>query len=125
MPLFVTCAVTALALSFMYFSNKAKIATYLAILAFSIFVSGSYFREVNSGMNSIVNKCLTYIDSNVSLPYLREYNVYYEDEYFAMSLTFCVIAIVLMIVLNIFISERMDLMAMFFLTSVILAVFFS
>ena len=116
MPLFVTCSVTALALSFMYFSNKAKIATYLAILAFSIFVSGSYFREVNSGMNSIVNKCLTYIDSNVSLPYLREYNVYYEDEYFAMSLTFCVIAMVLMIVLNIFISERMDLMAMFFLT---------
>ena len=115
-PLAVTCAVTALALSFMYFSNKAKIATYLGILAFSIFISGTYFREVNSGMNSVVNKCLSYIDGKVGLPYLREYNVYYEDEYFAMSLTFCVIAIVLMIVLNIFISERMDLMAMFFLT---------
>ena len=116
MPMALTCAVTAMALSFMYFSNKAKIATYLLILAASIFISGTYFREVNSGMNSIVNKCLSYIDGKVSLPYLREYNVYYDDEYFAMSLTFCVIALVLMIVLNIFISERMDLMAMFFLT---------
>ena len=116
MPMALTCAVTATALSFMYFSNKAKISTYLLILAASIFISGTYFREVNSGMNSIVNKCLSYIDGKVSLPYLREYNVYYDDEYFTMSLTFCVIALVLMIVLNIFISERMDLMAMFFLT---------
>ncbi|MBR4766923.1 MAG: transglutaminase domain-containing protein [Clostridia bacterium] len=116
MPLTVTCAVAAAALSFMYFSNKAKIATYLAILGVSIFVSGNYFREVNSGVNSIVNKTLSYIDAKVSLPYLREYNVYYDDEYFAMSLTVCVLALVLMIILNIFISERMDLMAMFFIT---------
>ncbi|MBQ6265496.1 MAG: transglutaminase domain-containing protein [Clostridia bacterium] len=116
MPLAVTCAVSAAALSFMYFSNKAKIATYLGILFASIFVSGNYFREVNSGVNSIINKSLSYIDGKVGLPYLREYNVYYDDEYFAMSLTVCVIALVLMIILNIFISERMDLMAMFFLT---------
>ena len=116
MPLALTCAVSAAALSFMYFSNKAKIATYLAILGASIFVSGSYFRQVNSGVNSIINHSLSYIDAKVGLPYLREYNVYYDDEYLAMSLTVCVIALILMIILNIFISERMDLMAMFFIT---------
>ncbi len=117
LPMAAVCAVSALALSFMYFSNKAKIITYLAFLGLSLFASARFFRVVNSGVNSIVNKTLAYIDAKVGLPYLREYRIFeYEDEYVAMSLAVCVIALVLIIILNIFISERMDLMAMFFLT---------
>ena len=115
-PAVIVCAVFSLIFSFMYMSQKAKIGVYLGIL-FSVIVGGlKYFVIINSGLNALVNNILKYIDTKKTLPFLREYTVMYGDEYTAMTVTLCVLAVALMMFVNIFVSERMSLLALFLLT---------
>lgn len=115
-PLLITCIVASLVLSFMYISYKLKILTYLVVLAMSITAIFRYYSVINSGISSIRNNCLKYIDDKVDLPFLREFNLIFDDEYTAMSITVCVLAVAIMIILNIFISEKMSLAMLFLIT---------
>lgn len=115
-PLVITCIVFSLLLSFMYVSFKAKIITYIGIFLGILICSTRYYIVVNSGICALRNNCLKFIDIKVGLPFLREFSVLFEDEYVAMSIAICVLAVVLLIFLNIFISERMNLSALFAMT---------
>lgn len=115
-PMLITCMVFSLLLSFMYVGFKAKIITYIGIFLGILISSTRYYVIVNSGICALRNNCLKYIDRKVGLPFLREFSVLFEDEYVAMSVAICVFAVVLMIFLNIFISERMNLFMLFALT---------
>lgn len=115
-PLVITCIVFSLLLSFMYVSFRAKIITYIGIFLGILIASTRYYIVVNSGICALRNNCLKYIDRKVGLPFLREFSVLFDDEYVAMSIAICVFAVVLLIFLNIFISERMNLSALFAMT---------
>ncbi len=116
-PLFFTCVVSALALSFMYVSFRTKIINYLIILAAAITVSTRFFAVVNSGMSAIWNNILKYIDDKIDLPYLREFTLIYKDEYTAMTIAVCVLAVGIMIMQNINVSEKMSLRGFFLFSS--------
>lgn len=115
-PMAFSCAVAALVFSFMYISKKAKIITYLAVLVGIIFSGSVYFSVINSGMSAIRNNCLKLIDQQSGLPFLREFSLSYNDEYAAMSVAACLLAVALMLFINIFVSERMSLLMLFALT---------
>ncbi|MCR5523413.1 MAG: transglutaminase-like domain-containing protein [Clostridia bacterium] len=115
-PLAFTCVIFSLIFSFMYFSFKAKIITYLLVLFSVIGIGFGYFSVVNSGISAIRNHILKFIDEHGGLPFLREFNVSYNDEYIAMSIAVCVFAVALILLLNIFISEKMNLLMLFALT---------
>ncbi len=115
-PLAVTCAVFSLILSFMYVRQRLKVITYLAVFAGFLVVIFRYYTLVNSGVNALWNSIILYTDSMTKLPYLREFTVYYSDTYTAMSAAVCVIAVGLMILQNIVVSEKMSLRGLFFFT---------
>lgn len=112
-PLFVTCVFAALMFSFMYVSFRTKIITYLFILVSVITVAFRFFVVVNSGISAIWNNILKFINNSVDLPFLREYTIYYDDEYTAMSIAICVLAVGLMLLQNINVSEKMSLRGLF------------
>lgn len=115
-PLLMTCVIGSLVLSFMYVSRRAKISVYLLTLVGVIAVAFGGFSVINSGVSAIRNHILSYIDMNVDLPFLREFNLYYSDEYTAMSLALCVLAVTLLILINILVSEKMSFRGLFMLT---------
>lgn len=115
-PLVLTCIAASLIFSFMYISFKTKVLTYLFILFSVIFAGLRYFAIVNSGFNAIMNNVLKEIDRVSELPFLREFTIFYEDEYTAMSVAICVIAVALMMFLNIFVSEKMSPVMVFLLS---------
>ena len=115
-PMVLTCIVSALVLSFMYVSNKTKIITYLLILAGIISAAFRFFSVINSGVSALRNNILRYLDNHIDLPFLREYNLQYEDEFTAMSIALCLLAVALMILINIEVSERMSLRGVFICT---------
>ncbi len=115
-PLLVTCIVFSLILSFMYVRQRLKIIVYLSILAGFLTVIFRYYVLVNSGVNALWNSIIKYTDGMMRLPYLREFTVRYSDEYTAMSVAVCVIAVGLMILQNIMVSEKMSLRGLFFFT---------
>ena len=97
-------------------SKKAKIVTYLLVLV-GIIISGTVFFSVfNSGVSAIRNNCLKLIDEKSGLPFLREFTISFTDEYAAMSVAACLIAVALMLFINIFVSERMSLLMLFVIT---------
>lgn len=115
-PMFLTCLIASLVFSFMYISNKAKILTYLAVFFGIVFAGMRFFSIINSGVSAMVNNVLIYIDDKSGLPFIREYNIFYKDEYVAMSVALCVMAVALMLILNIFISEKMSFVMLFVIT---------
>ena len=115
-PMTVTCIIFSFLLSFMYVSFRAKVITYIGIFLGILISSTRYYVVINSGICALRNNCLKYIDRKEGLPFLREFPVLFDDEYVAMSVAICVFAAVLMIFLNIFISERMNLFMLFALT---------
>lgn len=115
-PLLVTCIIGSLVLSFMYTSHKAKIGTYLVILVGVILMAFGGFNIINSGISALRNNILSYIDTKEDLPFLREFNVRFEDEFTAMSFALCAIAVAMMILINIVVSEKMSLRGLFCLT---------
>lgn len=115
-PLVTTCIISALVLSFMYVSYRAKVITYLFILAGAIYAATRYFVVVNSGISAIWNNILKFTNANAGLPFLREYTIYYNDEFSAMSIAICVLAVGHMVLLNIDVSEKMSLRGTFMLT---------
>lgn len=115
-PLLVTCIVGSLVLSFMYISHRAKVLTYLLILVGVILMAFGGFNIVNSGISALRNNILKYIDMKEDLPFLREFNVRFNDEFTAMSIALCVIALAMMILINILVSEKMSLRGLFCLT---------
>ena len=115
-PMAFSCVAAAFAFSFMYISKKAKIVTYLLVLV-GIIISGTVFFSVfNSGVSAIRNNCLKLIDEKSGLPFLREFTISFTDEYAAMSVAACLIAVALMLFINIFVSERMSLLMLFVIT---------
>ena len=119
-PLFVTCIVCPLVLSFMYVSRKAKIAVYLCFLALILYFGFAHFNLVNGGISAIWNSILRYTDLNADLPFLREFAVYYDDEHTAMSFAICILAAGIMILQNISVSEKMDFRSFFTLSFIFL-----
>ena len=113
-PLVLTCVFFSLALSFMYVNRRLKIITYLAILAGFLIIIFRYYTLVNSGVNALWNSVILFTDSQMKLPYLREFTVYYSDTYTAMSVAICVMAVGLMIPQNIMVSEKMSFRGLFF-----------
>ncbi len=115
-PLVITCMVASVIFSFMYIGFKTKVLTYLFILFSVIFAGLRYFVIINSGVNAMMNNILKEIDRVSELPFLREFTIFYEDEYTAMSVAICVVAVALMMFLNIFVSEKMSPVMVFFLS---------
>lgn len=115
-PLMIICGVLALILSFMYVSKRAKILTYLGLFVLIVFSITTFFVVLNSGISALRNHIMSYINEHSGLPFLREYTIYYDDEYIAMSLALCVLAVAIMILLNIVVSEKMSFRGIFYLT---------
>lgn len=115
-PLLITCIISSLILSFMYMGKRTKIYIYILILILVIYSGIRYFSIINSGISGLRNNILKYVDNKVSLPFLREYNLSYSDEFTAMSVAICFAAIAVMILLNIMVSEKMSLRGVFLLT---------
>ncbi|MCR5150423.1 MAG: transglutaminase domain-containing protein [Clostridiales bacterium] len=118
-PLLITCAAFSMIFSFMYIANPAKIITYLLVLV-SIIAGGlRYFVIINSGLSAVLNSCLKKIDSVSSLPFLREFPVFYEDTGTAMTVSLCIVAAATMLIVNIFVSEKMKLVMLCLITGTI------
>ena len=84
-PAVFACALASLVFSFMYAGKRAKIAVYLVILFLIIALGTTFYAVVNSGVSAIRNHTLSYIDTHSNLPFLREFNTYFSDDYVSMS----------------------------------------
>lgn len=115
-PAVFACALASLVFSFMYAGKRAKIAVYLVILFLIIALGTTFYSVVNSGVSALRNHTLSYIDTHSNLPFLREFNTYFSDDYVSMSVAAAVIGVALTMILNIFVSEKMSLLALFLIT---------
>lgn len=110
------CGAMALTMAFMYASQISKMIVYLLILVGTVCMVARYYWIINSGISAIHNICLKRIDAVFDLPQMREYTEFYTNQYISMTVAFCVLALALMIILNIFISEYMNLIGVFLVT---------
>ncbi len=115
-PIVFSCAVSALIFSFMYSGQRIKIIVYLIVLFGIVALGTSFYSVVNSGVSAIRNTTLSYIDTHDRLPFLREFNTYFDDNYVSMTVAGSVIGIALTLIMNIFVSERMSLFGLFLIT---------
>ena len=116
LPVIFSCAVSALVFSFMYAGKRAKIIVYLIVLFGIVALGTTFYSVANSGVSAIRNLTLSYIDTHSGLPFLREFNTYFDDNYVSMTVAACVIGIALTLIINIFVSERMSLFGLFLIT---------
>ena len=116
MILLCACAILALMFSFMYIGKKFRVLAYVLIWVGSVFLVSNFYWVINSGMSAIHNICLNTIDDIFELPQLREYTEYYTDQYVSMTMALCVIALLFTMLLNIFISEYMNPLAVMLIT---------
>ncbi len=115
-PVVFSCVVFSFIFSFMYAGRRIKIIVYLLILFLIIALGTSFYSVVNSGVSALRNHTLSYIDTHSNLPFLREFNTYYSDDYVSMTVSASVLSVILMLLINIFVSEKMSLLALFLIT---------
>lgn len=113
---FGVCAVISLLAALMYVGKKIRIFSYLLILAMVIFLVFRSFMLINSGMSEIYNSVLKTINGVFDLAQLREFNVFVSNPPVTETYAACTVALTLMILLNIFISEFMSAAAVFIVT---------
>ena len=85
LPVIFSCAVSALVFSFMYAGKRAKIIVYLIVLFGIVALGTTFYSVANSGVSAIRNLTLSYIDTHSGLPFLREFNTYFDDNYVSMT----------------------------------------
>ncbi len=115
-PIAFSCVFSALVFSFMYAGKRIKIIIYLIVLFGIVALGTTFYSVANSGVSAIRNNTLSYIDTHNGLPFLREFNTYFSDNYVSMTVAGSVIGIALTLIINIFVSEKMSLFALFLVT---------
>ena len=110
------CAVLSILLAFMYGNHKLKIAVYAILLLVCMLFVRYYYFYINSGMSAIHNVCMEQINSIFTLEKVREYTEIIENRYVTMTMACIALSFVLGILLNIFISEYMNPVAVILLT---------
>lgn len=114
--LFSVCAMLSLIMAFMYANHRVKLLIYVLILVSCVMLVGRYYIVINSGMSAIYNICLNRIDVVLDLPQIREYTEWYTNRYISVTMALCVAALALMVLMNILISEFMNVVGVFLVT---------
>ncbi len=100
----------------MYIYKWTKYVAYLAILFMSIFFLTDSYRAINSGMSAIFNICLDRINDVFPLPKIKNYSEFIDDRVYTVTMALCVISLLMMLILNIVVSEYMNVILFFLFT---------
>lgn len=116
MTLGIVCLLLAIVFAGMYSLKYVKYAAYVTLLFLSITVLTRYYFYINSGVSAMVNICLDRINDVFPLPRIREYSEYIEDRYRTVTIALCIVALLLVLLLNIMVSEYMNFWLVFLMT---------
>lgn len=111
-------ALLSMYFAFIYSSSRLLLRDVGYIVFFILFVGGIVvFRSyANSGLYSIVNTVLTHAQTFFNLSGIRQYDVLINNDYLTIAILSIFIGVVLIIILNIWISSSMSLGWSIFLT---------
>jgi len=112
----IVCAFLSIVFAGLYSVKYVKYVAYMALLFISITVLTSYYFYINSGVSAMVNICLDRINDVFPLPRIREYSEYIDDRYRTITIALCVVALLMVLLLNIMVSEFMNLVPVFLIT---------
>lgn len=111
-------AVLALYFSFLYATSKLIYRDLGYIVFFAVFVGAMmiFHSHANSGLYRIINTVLNYAQSFFNLSGVRQYEVMIDNDYQTIAILAVFVGVVLIILLNIWISSSMSLIWSLFLT---------
>lgn len=122
--LFFVLFILAIAYSFMHINAKAHKIGYIVILISYMYVVFSLKTIIKSGFARIVNETFEKISDIIYVSKVRKYTEYVDDYKMAATMCLIIIGFVMLLILNIVVSEYLNVILTLIITSPIVGVGF-
>ena len=119
--LFFVMLILSVLYSFMHINEKTHKIGYICVLITYLYLILRGQTIIKSGFASLINETLKQIQDKLALARIKQYTEYVDDEVLAVTMCLIVLGFVLLLVLNILISEYVNAIAVVCITAPIVA----